>query len=77
MDLRELVGLLTEEEQQAVRPVVLQLLRTHSGTEGMGHAVSRAPARQHRLSFTGMLSADPDFAATAQEVLRREFGEPS
>ena len=33
-----------------------------------------APARQHRLSFTGIASADPDFASSSAEVLRRELG---
>jgi len=33
-----------------------------------------APAKRHRLSFTGIASTDPDFASSSSEVLRRELG---
>lgn len=71
MDLRELVGLLTEEEQRDLRPVVLRLVASH------GKSVTETtdePGPRRRLSFTGTVEATPDFASTSEEVLRRELG---
>jgi hypothetical protein len=39
------------------------------------HPQDEPPTKQHRLSFTGIFSADPDFATRSAEVLRRELGE--
>lgn len=70
MDLRDLVGLLTEEEQRDLRPVVLRLVASH------GHLVHEQAAQRprRRLSFAGTVQADPDFASTSADVLRRELG---
>ncbi|MEV0296565.1 hypothetical protein [Nocardia sp. NPDC050710] len=70
MDFSELVGLLTEEERQALRPVVLRLVASHGH-----HVVSeQQEAPRRRLSFVGSVEAAPDFASTSQSVLRRELG---
>lgn len=74
LDLRDLVSLLSEEEQQDLRPVVLRLVSSHARPtqEPTTSAESAAPKR--RLSFAGTVHAGPDFASTSQEVLRRELG---
>ncbi|MFJ1458916.1 hypothetical protein [Nocardia sp. N2S4-5] len=71
MDLRELVGLLTEEERQELRPVVLRLVASHGRTVGR---TDEEAGPKPRLSFAGTAEADPDFASSSQEVLRRELG---
>jgi hypothetical protein len=71
MDLRELVGLLTDEEQRELRPVVLRLVASHGRVIGTANGEA-APG--HRLSFAGTVEAAPDFASSSQDVLRRELG---
>ncbi|NNH74088.1 hypothetical protein HLB23_30255 [Nocardia uniformis] len=68
MALSELVGLLTDEEQRDLRPIVLRLVASH------GHLVDKEAERAftgRSLSFTGSVEAAPDFASTSEEVLRR------
>jgi hypothetical protein len=73
MDLRDLVGLLSEDEQRDLRPVVLRLVASHTRpAETLPSDESTAPER--RLSFAGIVHAGPDFASTSQDVLRRELG---
>ncbi|MEV0029276.1 hypothetical protein [Nocardia sp. NPDC050793] len=70
MNLPELVGLLTEEEQQDLRPVVLRLVTSHG--ERIEPDATDTPSPP--LSFAGIAEGPPDFASTSQEVLRRELG---
>ncbi|WP_328406613.1 hypothetical protein [Nocardia sp. NBC_00403] len=70
MNLRDLVGLLTEEEQQDLRPVVLRLVVSH----GKPVTDREAATESRRLSFAGTVEAEPDFASTSQEVLWRDLG---
>jgi hypothetical protein len=74
MDLRDLVGLLSEEEQRDLRPVVLRLVASHARPDENLPPAER-PARR-RLSFAGIVHAGPDFASTSQDVLGRELGSP-
>lgn len=37
--------------------------------------VSRHPERKRRLSFTGLLHAEPDLAARSEEILRARFAD--
>ena len=67
LDLRDLVGLLTEEEQRELRPVVLRLVSSHAQP-------AESPTPKHRLSFTGTVHAGPDFASNSQDMLWRELG---
>ena len=67
LDLRDLVGLLSEEEQRELRPVVLRLVASHAQP-------TESPAPKARLSFAGTVHAGPDFASTSQDVLWRELG---
>jgi hypothetical protein len=73
MDLRDLVGLLSEEEQRDLRPVVLRLVASHVQPAESLPRHEPAPPRR-RLSFAGIVHAGPDFATTSQDVLRRELG---
>ncbi len=73
LDLRDLVGLLSEEEQQDLRPVVLRLVASHARPTEESAATTES-ARERRLSFAGTVHAGPDFASTSQEVLWRELG---
>jgi len=70
LDLRDLVDLLTAEEQQELRPVVLRLVSNHAES-----AQAELPAPARSLSFAGTVHAGPDFASTSQETLWRELGE--
>ncbi|WP_446223862.1 hypothetical protein ACTWPB_00890 [Nocardia sp. IBHARD005] len=70
MPLQDLVRYLTEAEQRELRPVVLRLVTNHESSEV---AAERTFPRRH-LSFAGSIEAEPDFASTSQEVLRRELG---
>ncbi|MBF6351963.1 hypothetical protein IU448_23525 [Nocardia flavorosea] len=71
MTLRDLVGLLSEDEQRDLRPVVLPLVASH-GEPIPEHDVAGETARH--LSFAGTVEAEPDFASSSQEVLWRDLG---
>jgi hypothetical protein len=60
----ELHHLVDELPESQVGPV-LDLVRDHVA-EGQ-------PGRRRRLSFAGMLHAEPDLAARSEEILRAEF----
>lgn len=71
--LRDLVDLLSSEEQEDLRPVVLRLVSSHSkGADPSPTAEPGAPNRH--LSFAASVHAGADFATTSQEVLNRELG---
>jgi hypothetical protein len=73
LDLRDLVTLLTEEEQQELRPVVLRLVSSH--TQLVEESATGEPSAPRRpLSFAGTVHAGPDFASTSEDVLWRELG---
>jgi hypothetical protein len=59
----ELHHLVDELPEAEVAPV-LDLVRDHVG----GRA-----ERQRRLSFAGLLQAEPDLAARSEDILRSEF----
>ncbi len=61
-DLHELVDQLSPAQAEAVRAVVIQFVgREESGTDH-----GQVP---RRLSFAGTLSAEPDLAEQAEEIL--------
>jgi hypothetical protein len=78
LDLRDLLGLLTEDEQEALRTVALQFVHTRdqAGTPPPARPVRDevAQSRPRRLSFAGIGHAGPDVAEQSQEILRRELG---
>jgi hypothetical protein len=39
--------------------------------------VARQPERRRRLSFAGLLHAEPDLAARSEEILRAKFADGS
>ncbi|WP_433711964.1 hypothetical protein ACQP2U_38010 [Nocardia sp. CA-084685] len=71
MNFHDLVGLLTEEEQEDLRPVVFRLVASH-GRSAADREAAAVPRR--RLSFAGTVEAEPDFASTSQEMLWRDLG---
>ncbi|MFD3510472.1 hypothetical protein [Nocardia sp. NPDC058666] len=70
MPLQDLVRYLTEAEQRDLRPVVLRLVTSHEPSD----VAAERPLPRRHLSFAGSIEAEPDFASTSQEVLRRELG---
>lgn len=71
MNFRDLVGLLTEEERDDLRPVVLRLVASHDLSVADRETTSEP---RGRLSFAGSVEAESDFASTSQEVLWRDLG---
>jgi CHASE2 domain-containing sensor protein len=73
-DLHRLVDRLTPTQARALRAVALELVRDEPepSTED-----PTADAPRRRLSFAGAGHGAPDLAATSQEILRRELGNPS
>ncbi|MDN5857089.1 MAG: hypothetical protein L0H84_00565 [Pseudonocardia sp.] len=71
--LRDLVDLLSNEEQQDLRPVVLRLVTSHAKTADPPPAADLSTPKRH-LSFAASVHAGPEFASTSQEVLSRELG---
>lgn len=68
-ELHRLVDSLTPAQAEAVRGVVLQFVRPPSGDQD-----AQRQHRRRRLSFAGIMSAEPDLADRSEEILRREFG---
>jgi hypothetical protein len=64
MNCTHLVDELAESE---VAPV-LAIVRDH---------VARQPERKRRLSFAGLLHAEPNLAARSEEILRAKFADGS
>jgi hypothetical protein len=62
-ELHQLIDQLDEQQAEDVRRYTLRLV-----------GAPEAPARPHRLSFTGIGSSDnPQLAAQAKEIIRREL----
>lgn len=75
-DLHRLVDRLTPTQARALRAVALELVRDEPETEALPEDVSpELPAR--RLSFAGAGHGASDLAASSQDILRRELGNPS
>ncbi len=72
LNFQDLVHLLTEEEQQALRPVVLRLVASHTDASESARPTTQRSNRH--LSFAGTVEASPEFASTSEDVLRRELG---
>lgn len=73
MALRDLVDLLSSEEQQDLRPVVLRLVAGHARAADRSPASEPSTAKRH-LSFAATVHAGPEFASNSQDVLNRELG---
>lgn len=63
--MRDELHQLVDDLPEAQVGRVLDLVRDH--VEGS------QPERRRRLSFAGMLHAEPDLAARSEEILRAEF----
>lgn len=70
-ELHRLVDRLPVERMRALRSVALYLV------EGVVEDRAKADlgsGRRRRLSFAGIMDAEPDLAARSEEILREEFG---
>ena len=66
--MREELHHLVDELPEAQVGPVLDLVRDHVGDEQL---------RKRRLSFAGLLHAEPDLAARSEEILRASFTDRS
>jgi hypothetical protein len=72
-DLHRLVDRLTPGQARALRAVALVLVESRSDeTEALAPTVSAG--RRRRLSFAGIMDAEPDLAERSEDILRAEFG---
>ncbi|MEU1549334.1 hypothetical protein [Nocardia sp. NPDC005745] len=71
-DLHRLVDRLTPDQAHALRAVALQLVVTD--TAERNSAIEPPGERRRRLSFAGMMHAEPDLAARSEDLLREERG---
>jgi hypothetical protein len=70
-ELHLLVDRLPLERVRALRAVALYLVEGDiSDRADTGHG----NARRRRLSFAGIMDAEPDLAARSEEILREELG---
>jgi hypothetical protein len=63
--MREELHHLVDELPEGQVGLVLGLVRDHVG--------DKDPGKRRRLSFAGMLHAEPDLAARSEEILRAKF----
>lgn len=73
-ELHQLVDRLPLERVRALREVVLYLVE--GASDDHAEADSHA-GRRRRLSFAGIMDAEPDLAARSEEILREEIGQRS
>jgi hypothetical protein len=71
-DLHSLVDRLTPDQAHALRAVALQLVVADSAERGS--ASEPIGERRRRLSFAGLMHAEPDLAARSEEIFREERG---
>lgn len=67
-DLHRLVDRLTPDQAHALRAVALQLVVTD--TAQRDQTAEPVGERRRRLSFAGLMHAEPDLAARSEELLR-------
>lgn len=70
-ELHRLVDRLPVERMRALRFVVLYLVEGVATDQAQ---VDLASGRQRRLSFAGIMDAEPDLATRSEEILREELG---
>ncbi|MFD4460714.1 hypothetical protein [Nocardia sp. NPDC058480] len=72
-DLHGLVDRLTPSQARALRAVALQLVVADGPQPNA--AAEPAGGRRRRLSFAGLMHAEPDLAERSEDYLREERGE--
>jgi hypothetical protein len=73
-DLHRLVDRLTPGQARALRAVALVLVESRPDeTEALAPA-NVSTDRRRRLSFAGIMDAEPDLAERSEDILRAEFG---
>lgn len=73
-ELHHLVDRLTPDQARALRSVALHLVEGHDSPSTKTTPTSE-PVRR-RLSFAGLMDAEPNLAARSEDILREEFGQP-
>lgn len=69
-DLHHLVDRLTPAQAEALRAVALQLVEPQPDERPEA-------GRRRKLSFAGIMTAEPDLAERSEEILRAELGRSS
>jgi hypothetical protein len=70
-ELHRLVDRLPVERVRALRAVAIHLVDADTGELGEAEPDDRG---RRRLSFVGIMDAEPDLAARSEEILREEMG---
>jgi hypothetical protein len=70
-ELHRLVDRLPVERVRALRAVALHLVGDEPREDSSNEPTD---GRRRRLSFVGIMEADPDLAARSEEILRNELG---
>jgi len=76
-DLHRLVNRLTPGQARALRAVALELVETDSSQSETAAAARSEEGRRRRLSFVGIMDAEPDLAERSEDILRAAFRNPS
>jgi hypothetical protein len=75
-DLHRLIDRLTPGQARALRAVALELVESQLD-ESEAPAPEAAEGKRRRLSFAGLMNAEPDLAERSEDILRAEFGRHS
>jgi len=76
-DLHRLVDRLTPGQARALRAVALVLVESRPDETETLTSAAVSTGRRRRLSFAGIMDAEPDLAERSEDILRAEFGRPS
>lgn len=76
-DLHRLVDRLTPGQARALRAVALELVESQPDEPENSASASVGQGRRRRLSFAGLMDAEPDLAERSEDILRAEFGRHS
>lgn len=69
-----MVDLLTPGQARALRAVALELVEGQPDEPEPSASAAVGEGRRRRLSFVGLMEAEPDLAERSEEILRAEFG---
>lgn len=73
-DLHRLVDRLTPGQARALRAVALELVDGGAGELDAAGSHGAGRGRRRRLSFVGLMEAEPDLGERSEEILRAELG---
>lgn len=73
-DLHRLVDRLTPGQARALRAVALELVDSGISEPDVTGSNGSERGRRRRLSFVGLMEAEPDLAERSEDILRAELG---